>query len=110
MLAGKFRKISIIAVGLLAVLFSAESRAGDANVNELAQGTSAFTLSLYNQMLADNGGNIFFSPCSISMALGMAMAGAKGDMAQEMATTAWVKRHSARQIALPRFAQAVGQS
>jgi serpin B len=53
---------------------------------QLVEGNSAFAFELY-QALKGNEGNIFYSPYSISMALAMTYAGARGDTAQEMADT-----------------------
>jgi serpin B len=61
----------------------------DAASNEqalLVEGNSAFAFELY-QALKGEGGNLFYSPYSISMALAMTYAGARGDTAQEMADT-----------------------
>jgi len=44
----------------------------------------AFTTNLYQQLRAKEG-NVFFSPCSITQAMGMAYMGAKGDTAAEFA-------------------------
>ena len=48
----------------------------------LVQGNTAFALELYAKL--DRGGNLFCSPYSISSALAMTYAGAKGDTAAEM--------------------------
>ncbi|MFA5308469.1 MAG: serpin family protein [Dehalococcoidales bacterium] len=52
----------------------------------LVQGNSAFAFDLY-QILKEKGGNLFYSPYSLSLALAMTYAGARGDTAQEMADT-----------------------
>ncbi|MFA6313758.1 MAG: serpin family protein [Sterolibacterium sp.] len=60
----------------------------DADKAALASGNSAFALDLYRQLAGDaanSGGNIFFSPLSISVALAMTYAGANGTTAREMA-------------------------
>jgi serpin B len=49
-------------------------------------GQNAFALDLYKQLRAEEG-NLFFSPYSISTALAMTYAGARGDTAKEMAQT-----------------------
>jgi serpin B len=49
-------------------------------------GQNAFALDLYKQLRGEEG-NLFFSPYSISTALAMTYAGARGDTAQEMAQT-----------------------
>lgn len=59
--------------------------AGDAAaVPELVAGNTRFALALYGA-LYDKGANLFCSPYSISQALGMTYAGARGTTEQEMA-------------------------
>jgi serpin B len=50
----------------------------------LVQGNSAFACDLYQKIRSDNG-NLFFSPYSISAALAMTYAGARGETEQQMA-------------------------
>jgi serine protease inhibitor len=57
----------------------------DADRAAVVEGNNAFAVALYHQ-LCGQGGNLFFSPESISTALAMAYAGARGDTASEMAT------------------------
>jgi serpin B len=52
----------------------------------VAQGNNAFAADLYGQLRKQDG-NLFFSPESISTALAMAYAGARGTTATEMAAT-----------------------
>lgn len=52
----------------------------------LTSGNSAFALDLYQQVRQKEG-NVFYSPFSISMALAMTWAGAKGDTEAAMAQT-----------------------
>jgi serpin B len=52
----------------------------------LVDGNSAFAFELY-QALREQEGNLFYSPHSISVALAMTYAGARGDTAEEMAAT-----------------------
>jgi len=52
----------------------------------LVEGNSAFAFDLY-QALREEGGNLFYSPYSISPALAMTYAGARGQTAQQMADT-----------------------
>src|ERR1700679_1620038 len=52
----------------------------------VVEGDNAFALALYGQ-LRQQSGNLFFSPESISTALTMAYAGARGDTAAAMAKT-----------------------
>jgi serpin B len=61
----------------------------DATSNEqalLVEGNSAFAFELY-QALKGKEGNLFYSPYSISLALAMTYAGARGQTAQQMADT-----------------------
>lgn len=50
----------------------------------LVEGNSAFAFELY-QALKGEEGNLFYSPYSISLALAMTYAGARGETAQQMA-------------------------
>jgi serpin B len=52
----------------------------------LVEGNSAFAFELY-QALKEEGGNFFYSPYSISLALAMTYAGASGETAEQMADT-----------------------
>jgi len=56
----------------------------DNTVAGLVNGNNTFALKLYHLLGAQNG-NIFFSPYSISEALAMTYAGARGQTAQDMA-------------------------
>ncbi len=66
--------------------------AGDAKVETavnpapVVTGNTAFALETYGKLRA-GGGNLFFSPYSISSALAMTYAGARGETAQEMRRT-----------------------
>ncbi|HNX76027.1 MAG TPA: serpin family protein [Candidatus Rifleibacterium sp.] len=63
---------------------SAEQQ-GDQTLSALVKGNRAFAVRLYNELGATRG-NLFFSPFSISSALGMAFAGARENTAAEMKT------------------------
>jgi serpin B len=52
----------------------------------LIEGNSAFAFNLY-QALREKDGNLFYSPHSISLALAMTYAGARGETEQQMADT-----------------------
>jgi len=52
----------------------------------VVEGNNAFAIDLYGQLRTQSG-NLFFSPDSISTALAMTYAGARGDTATEMAKT-----------------------
>jgi serine protease inhibitor len=60
--------------------------AKDADMLSLVTGNSEFALAL-NDQLARKDGNLFFSPYSISTALAMTYAGARGKTADEMRNT-----------------------
>ena len=61
--------------------------APSSQVTSLAESNQAFSGKLYKALASDTEGNLFFSPFSITAALGMTYAGAKGMTAQEMAKT-----------------------
>jgi len=91
--------IAVVLLGLTActqpvageILRSERQRATSPDVNEadvttLVSGNSALAFDLY-QALKDEEGNLFYSPYSISQALAMTYAGARGETAQQMADT-----------------------
>ena len=55
-------------------------------MRDLVAGNSAFAFDLYQALSAEDG-NLFYSPYSISLALAMTYAGARGETAQQMANT-----------------------
>lgn len=54
------------------------------DLTELIEGNSSFAFDLYQKIRSDSG-NLFFSPYSISTALAMTYAGARGETEQQMA-------------------------
>jgi serpin B len=73
------------------VIKSEKPRISSPEVNEgdittLVSGNSAFAFDLY-QALKEEDGNLFYSPYSISLALAMTYAGARGETEQQMADT-----------------------
>ncbi|MCL0053158.1 serpin family protein [Dehalococcoidales bacterium] len=56
------------------------------DVTTLVDGNNAFAFDLY-QALREADGNLFYSPYSISLALAMTYAGARGETEQQMADT-----------------------
>jgi serpin B len=59
---------------------------GTSEQASLVEGNSAFAFELY-QALKGEEGNLFYSPYSISLALAMTYAGARGETAEQMADT-----------------------
>ena len=59
---------------------------GAADLAELVRGNNAFAFELY-RALNDGEGNLFYSPFSISQALAMTYAGARGETQRQMADT-----------------------
>jgi serpin B len=59
--------------------------ASQSDLTALVEGNSAFAFNAYKTLKDDN--NLFFSPYSISLALAMTYAGARGDTEQQMADT-----------------------
>ncbi|HZZ70695.1 MAG TPA: serpin family protein [Pirellulales bacterium] len=57
---------------------------GSENVKTLAAGNNQFAFDLYARLGAQTDRNLFFSPYSISTALAMTEAGAKGETAKQM--------------------------
>jgi hypothetical protein len=57
-----------------------------AKAAEIVQGNNEFALDLYSHLAQAGASNLFFSPYSISSALAMTFAGARGRTEQEMAS------------------------
>ncbi len=80
--------LGVCALVFLAVPARADEEDDDdtparADLRVVAKANNTFTAGLYAQ-LAKKEGNVFFSPFSISAALGMTSAGARGDTLKEM--------------------------
>jgi serpin B len=89
--------IAVIGIGIIAcaqpvsgsVLQSDKPRdtspaASQTDLAELVKGNTTFAFDLY-RIIKDEDGNLFYSPYSISQALAMTYAGARGDTAAQMA-------------------------
>ena len=57
----------------------------DDQLEALVEGNSGFSIDLYCTLVESEEGNLFFSPYSISLALAMAYAGARGETEVQMA-------------------------
>ncbi|MEW6105793.1 MAG: serpin family protein [Bacillota bacterium] len=66
--------------GVGAKLYASDGR----DIDSVVAGNNSFAFDFYKQ-LAKNEGNLFFSPYSISSALAMTYAGARGETARQMA-------------------------
>ena len=64
----------------------ASEAATKTELGDLVSGNSAFAFDLY-RTLAARDGNLFYSPYSISLAIGMTYAGARGETERQMADT-----------------------
>ena len=62
------------------------SAVGPADLDELVRGNNAFAFDLYHA-LSEGEGNLFYSPFSISQALAMTSAGARGETLSQMEAT-----------------------
>ena len=75
--------ISVLILGLC--LFSSLACAGVQNdLQSVVKGNNSFCFDLYKELKGEEG-NLFFSPYSISTALAMTYAGARGETEKEMA-------------------------
>lgn len=81
---GPMKKTIFVSLFILCVFLAIGGVAGDADLESLVRGNSAFALDLYHKV-CQNGGNIFFSPYSISTALAMTYAGARTETQRQMA-------------------------
>lgn len=87
------RFVAVLPVLLVGVMFAGPfakalaQPASDLSQREnIVQGNNAFAMKMYQELGASDG-NLFFSPYSISSALGMTYAGARGTTAEEMKST-----------------------
>jgi len=62
--------------------------ADDSDIAAVVAGNTAFAIDIYRQLIGEgDGGNLFISPSSISSAVAMTYAGARGETAEQIATT-----------------------
>lgn len=77
--------LGIPAIAILAYSMPAQVK-NTSDIKTVVEGNNLFALDLYGQ-LKQAEGNLFFSPCSISTALAMTYAGARGNTEEQMAHT-----------------------
>src|SRR4051812_14917745 len=70
---------------------AAQPNSPSPNVKAMAEASNHFAFDLYGKLNGEKG-NVFFSPSSISTALDMVYAGAKGETAEQMAGTLRLER------------------
>lgn len=80
----KFDTLPIIILTIFYLIFSFAFADANADLQTVVKGNGAFGFDLY-QKLRKNESNLFFSPYSISTALAMTYAGARGQTEKEMA-------------------------
>jgi len=78
------KKISII-FSILFLLILSFSFSMDNNTAIISASNNAFGIDLYKKLITEERGNIFISPYSISSALAMTYAGARGNTEKQMA-------------------------
>jgi len=78
--------VALALAGMGTVVGAAGEDASDAGAKAVAASNNGFAADLYAK-LREQKGNLFFSPYSISSALAMTYAGARGDTAAQMAKT-----------------------
>ncbi|MDR3556449.1 MAG: serpin family protein [Syntrophobacteraceae bacterium] len=93
-----FTALAIVAFAAILAAPAAESASpsGSTSLGDpLAKGNNTFAAQLYRE-LAAKPGNLFFSPYSVSTALGMAYAGARGQTAEQIAQALHFQMDQAR--------------
>ena len=88
--------ICILIISCAGIIRAKEKPQADpASVTQVVEGNNQFAWKLYEKLSKEKQGkNIFFSPTSISTALAMTYAGAKGETAKEMAKVIYYYNHS----------------
>lgn len=69
----------------LVICFEDEDEDTAIEADRIVSGNTAFAFDLYRELARSNEDNIFFSPFSLSTALSMTFAGARGETGEEMA-------------------------
>jgi serpin B len=81
------RKLGILLALILITHVCPAAFAQQNETADLVEGNTSFALDLYAELRQSAGGNLIFSPYSISQALAMTYAGADGETAVQMAET-----------------------
>ena len=76
--------VFVLAVFVFCCVIGKKALAGEEERSLIVNGNSGFAFDLYKELKGEDG-NLFFSPYSISTALAMTYAGARGNTATEMA-------------------------
>ena len=79
-----YKLIAVLLVSLIATTVCAQTQK-EAAESPIVTGNNKLALSLYDQLRNQEKGNLFFSPYSISTALSMTYAGARGETQSQMA-------------------------
>ena len=85
-----------------AVILCLPTLSSGADVDSLVRGNTEFALDMYSELKTEKG-NIFFSPYSISAAMGMVYAGARGETEEQIVKT--LRFSSDQQHVHPAFAE-----
>ena len=84
----RLRRLSAVAVFVCLVVLSAHAPAASPeDIAAVVDGNNTFALELYQQLAGASEDNLFCSPYSVSTALAMTYAGARGNTAVQMAET-----------------------
>jgi serpin B len=84
---GHIRFVLLLVVLLLATFSGAAAQTEGDDTMTLAAGNAAFALDLFHSIYDQDSSNLVFSPYSISQALAMTYAGARGETAAQMEET-----------------------
>jgi serpin B len=79
------RKMVVLGCLLAALACAPVCEAASYSMDMLAEGNTTFALNLYSTLIQNNNDNLFFSPYSVSTALAMTYAGARGNTKAQMA-------------------------
>ena len=81
----------LVASSVFAAVWQARGEAPAVNRSTLppsvVEGNNQFAIDLYHRLAGESNGNVFVSPESISLALAMTYAGARGQTAEQIAAT-----------------------